>query len=207
VGKRLLAVTLCATIGSVVAVFGGGCGSSSDDNSRSAHVQVTAPVDGARVRSSRISVRGTVSPADANVQVLGQPAQVSNGVFSSSVALHSGTNHIDVAVTAPDVNPATTAVTVIRPKKSAPGNHGSGGGTGGGSSSATGSSDCGDGLSVNSVTTCPFARNVRDTFEGSGGASVIDVYSPVTKRTYTMRCSSGLPTVCKGGNGAVVYIR
>ena len=66
---------------------------------------------------------------------------------------------------------------------------------------------CGDGLSVNSVTTCPFARNVRDAYEGSGGDSRIEVYSPVTSRTYTMSCTGGVPTVCRGGSGAVVYIR
>ncbi|HKG03043.1 MAG TPA: hypothetical protein VKB03_07665 [Conexibacter sp.] len=75
------------------------------------------------------------------------------------------------------------------------------------SSGASGSTACGDGLSVNSVTSCPFARNVRDTYEGSGGASTIDVYSPVTAQTYRMSCSGGVPVVCTGGNGAAVYIR
>lgn len=68
-------------------------------------------------------------------------------------------------------------------------------------------SACGDGLSVNSVTSCPFARAVRDAYEGSGGASVIEVFSPVTHQSYTMRCSGGVPTICSGGNGAVVTIR
>ena len=74
-------------------------------------------------------------------------------------------------------------------------------------SGAGGSTACGDGLSVNSVTSCPFARNVRDTYERSGGAATIDVYSPVTSQTYRMSCSSGVPVVCSGGNGAAVYIR
>jgi hypothetical protein len=71
----------------------------------------------------------------------------------------------------------------------------------------SGSSSCGDGLSVNSVTTCPFARSVRDSYEASGGASVIDAYSPAAGQTYTMRCQSGVTTVCTGGNNAAVYIR
>lgn len=75
---------------------------------------------------------------------------------------------------------------------------------GGGSA---GASSCGDGVSVNSVTSCPFGRNVREAYEESGGASTVEVYSPVTGETYTMRCSSGMPTVCTGGNGAAVYIR
>lgn len=68
-------------------------------------------------------------------------------------------------------------------------------------------SGCGDGLSVNSVTSCPFARNVREAYQNSGGDSVIEVFSPVTGRSYTMSCTSGVPVVCRGGNGAVVYIR
>lgn len=68
-------------------------------------------------------------------------------------------------------------------------------------------SSCGDGVSVNSVTSCPFGRSVKDAYEASGGASVIEAYSPVTGTTYTMTCSSGIPTVCRGGNNAVVTIR
>jgi hypothetical protein len=75
-------------------------------------------------------------------------------------------------------------------------------------SASSGSTSCGEGLSVNSATSCSFARNVRDAYRNSGGAPEIDVYSPVTKRTYTMRCSGGgVTTVCTGGNNAVVYIR
>jgi hypothetical protein len=75
------------------------------------------------------------------------------------------------------------------------------------SSSSSGSTSCGDGLSVNSVTSCSFARNVRDEYQYGGGGPVIEVYSPVTKHTYVMRCSGGVTTVCTGGNGASVYIR
>lgn len=78
--------------------------------------------------------------------------------------------------------------------------------SGGSSSGSTGAS-CGDGLSVNSVTSCPFARAVRDEYQRSGGASVIEVFSPVTHQSYTMNCSGGVPSVCSGGNGAVVSIR
>lgn len=68
-------------------------------------------------------------------------------------------------------------------------------------------STCGDGVSVNSSTSCPFGRNVAEAYRGSGGASSIEVFSPVTKQTYTMSCSGGIPTVCRGGNNAVVTIR
>jgi hypothetical protein len=70
-----------------------------------------------------------------------------------------------------------------------------------------GSSSCGDGLSVNSQTSCPFARVVRDAYEASGGGSRVRASSPVTGETYTMSCSGGVPVVCTGGNNAAVYIR
>lgn len=69
-------------------------------------------------------------------------------------------------------------------------------------------SPCGGGVSAgNSATTCPFSLNVADVYRGSDGASTIDVYSPVTKMTYVMSCSDGSPTVCRGGNNAIVFIR
>ena len=75
------------------------------------------------------------------------------------------------------------------------------------SASSSPGASCGDGLSVNSVTTCPFARNVRAAYEASGGATTLQIDSPVTGRSYTMRCSPGVTTVCSGGNHATVYIR
>lgn len=85
----------------------------------------------------------------------------------------------------------------------------SGKSTGGGSAAAAPASagNCGGGVSVNSVTSCPFGLNVADAYAASGGASVIDVYSPVTGEDYTMRCTSSIPVECRGGNGAVVTIR
>lgn len=75
----------------------------------------------------------------------------------------------------------------------------------GGASSRT---SCGGNLSVGSNTTCPFAENVRNAWYAAGGGTVtVDAYSPVTNRYYTMFCSAGIPTVCRGGNNAVVYIR
>lgn len=68
-----------------------------------------------------------------------------------------------------------------------------------------------------SVTSCPFADNVRSSYIASGGASLINVYSPVTGEVYTMQCGTGFTasfvngaTVnavrCVGGNDAVVVI-
>lgn len=71
-----------------------------------------------------------------------------------------------------------------------------------------GGTDCGNGVGVNSVTTCPFGLNVRDAYLGSGGAGVLyDVYSPVTSSYYTMTCTGYDPVRCAGGNNAEVFIR
>jgi hypothetical protein len=62
------------------------------------------------------------------------------------------------------------------------------------------------GISVNSVTSCPFAENVESAWESSGGASSVTASSPATGLTYTMSCTaSGTGyEVCTGGNNAYV---
>lgn len=185
----------------LVAVVVIGCGSSSDKKSP-ASVRITAPEDGATVKSQRVTIRGTVTPADATVQAVGQSAQVTNGVFTASVRLNKGDNRVDVTATASGSDPATTAITVTRRARS-------GGSTKTGtstsaSSSGGGTRQCGEGITVNSATSCPFALRVRDTYTTEGGPT-IKVYSPVTGQTYTMNCgASGAQVTCRGGNNAVV---
>jgi hypothetical protein len=77
--------------------------------------------------------------------------------------------------------------------------------TGPSSSSSGGSTDCGNGISVNSNTSCAFAQYVAEGYRATGD-SVIRAYSPVTDDTYAMTCSGSNPTVCRGGNDAAVYI-
>jgi hypothetical protein len=72
---------------------------------------------------------------------------------------------------------------------------------------SSGSTSCGDGLSVNGNTSCPFAENVREEYRSSGGGSTISAFSPATGRVISMSCRGGVPTVCSGGDNAVVYIR
>ena len=174
-----------------------GCGSSDDEKSTTASVEVTAPKDGSSVRSDRITVRGTVTPGDASVQIVGQSAQVGNGVFTGSIALHRGKNTIDVVASAPGVAPATTTIVVTRR-------------TGGGAAPTTttavpiaGPTDCGSGLTAGANTSCPFAEEVRAAYNRSG-SSVLDVESPVTGQTYRMYCTGGATHVCTGGNNASV---
>jgi hypothetical protein len=68
---------------------------------------------------------------------------------------------------------------------------------------ATTGGSCGDGTVVGATTTCPFAANVRAAYM-SHGPGLVRAYSPVTRRTYVMSCSSGAPVVCTGGDGASV---
>jgi hypothetical protein len=67
---------------------------------------------------------------------------------------------------------------------------------------------CGGNLSVGPNTTCSFALNVQEDYLGNGGGSgQFYSFSPVTQKYYLMTCRAGVPTVCRGGNDAVVYIR
>lgn len=78
----------------------------------------------------------------------------------------------------------------------------------GAASSQSSGASCGDPVSVGPNTSCAFAFNVASEYFSAGpGNQTIQVYSPVTGRTYTMNCVAGAPTVCRGGNNAVVYIR
>jgi hypothetical protein len=95
-----------------------GCG---DDDPRAAPrlkpvtLQVSEPVDTAVVRADTVNVRGSVEPAGAAVQVLGQDAQVSaGGSFAASVPLRVGANVIDVIATARGREPSMTALRVTR---------------------------------------------------------------------------------------------
>jgi hypothetical protein len=67
---------------------------------------------------------------------------------------------------------------------------------------------CDSNVSAAANTTCAFALNVESAYYASGGGySTVSVYSPVTGLYYAMTCTPGVPSVCRGGNNAVVYIR
>jgi len=197
-GMRVVLLVAAGLLSFVIAACGG---SQTTGGNTSVKLEITAPADGTSVRADRVAVRGTVTPADATVQILGRPAQVGNGVFAGSVPVHRGANTIDVVASAPGSAPASATIIVNRPgprqrkakrirARGAPP-----------LSSAT---NCGGGLTVGAHTSCPFAENVREAFQSSG-SGVLDVYSPTTGQTYRMYCTSGSPHVCTGGNGASVY--
>jgi hypothetical protein len=94
----------------------GGCGSTSTSTTVSVSgavaLNVTAPSSGSVVNADNVTVRGTVTPTDATVQVEGHPAPAGNGVFVGTAAVHGGANTIDVIASAPGYTPASTTVTV-----------------------------------------------------------------------------------------------
>jgi len=71
-----------------------------------------APADGARVDARTLEIRGRVSPASAQVRVLGRAAESAGGRFSIEVALSEGANVVDVSATAHDRAPALAALRV-----------------------------------------------------------------------------------------------
>lgn len=69
------------------------------------------------------------------------------------------------------------------------------------------SRSCGGGVAAGPDTSCAFALNTAKEWVDTSGGTTLQVYSPTTKVSYTMRCSTGQQgTTCKGGKGAVVYI-
>ena len=66
---------------------------------------------------------------------------------------------------------------------------------------ASGLTSCGGGVYAGANTSCPFAQNVAANYVGSGPDYA---YSPVTGLSYIMSCTGSKPTVCTGGNNALV---
>ena len=150
-------------------------------------VLITAPADGSAHRADRVTVRGTVTPPDAAVQILGQPAQVGNGVFTGSVPLQRGPNTIDVVASAAGTAPASKTITVTRTTSRTARRAAARTATGGVPfASAT---NCGDVLTAVENLLC--VRRERQNELRAVGSRVLEVYSPTTGQTYRMHCMSG----------------
>jgi Glucodextranase, domain B len=213
---KAAAVAWIAT-GVLVTLAISGCGSSST----SVRVQVLAPADGSSTSAERVTVRGTVTPDNATVQVAGQSAQVGSGVFTTSVPLQPGANQLDVIASVQGGAPVTTTIAVTRggssstpttgsqqPKStpsSAPASNSSpASNSPPAASSSPEGTDCGGGLHAGQGTSCAFAENVRTAYNEAPGA-YFQVYSPTTNQTYSMDCTPvGAGVKCSGGNYAVV---
>jgi hypothetical protein len=210
----MLGVTVIAALSALVlAACGGTTTTSTTTTGGEVSVIVTSPTSGSVIAGNSVTVRGTVSPPAATVQIQGHPAAVGNGVFTAAAELHGGRTTIDVIGSAPGDVPGSTSVVVVQ--------QGSGGGnsSGGSKTSKSGATPnvahespgqsnnqtaCGNQLTVGTDTTCSFAENVRSKYEQEGPGTY-EIYSPVTEKTYSMTCSSGTPVVCTGGNNAAVY--
>jgi len=81
-----------------------------------ASVTIVSPADGDTVAPGAVEVRGTVTPPDATVKVVGTPAEVADGAFSATVKLPAGADTIDVVATVAGAEPGTAAVSVVRGK-------------------------------------------------------------------------------------------
>ncbi len=175
-------------------------------------VVVTSPTSGSVIAGNSVTIRGTVAPPAATVQVQGRPAAVGNGVFTAAAELHGGRTTIDIIGSAVGETPGSTSVVVVQ-QSNKPGS-----GSKGSSSKATpgvaseqagnsaSETPCGGQLSVGPDTTCSFAQDVREKYE-SAGPGTYEVFSPATEKTYSMTCSPGTPVVCTGGNNASVFFR
>jgi len=211
------AVGICAAAAvGLFALASSGCGSTTTTRNAAdvgaVEVAVTAPSSGSVIAADQVMVRGTVTPANATVQVQGEPAAVGNGVFTGTATLHGGKTTVDVIGSAPGASPGSTSVVIDRQSTAR------GGGTGGttrqvspaptpaipNEGDPSSETSCGGGLAVGPDTTCAFAENVRSAYDGSGPGTVM-AYSPVAHRTYAMTCSDGSYVACTGGNDASVY--
>lgn len=98
------------------ALLGAGCSDAPAPvaSSERVRVEITAPADGALVRGGTVDVRGRVTPATAQVAVLGRPALVAGGRFTVVVPLEPGANVVDVAASARRRLPAFAALRVTR---------------------------------------------------------------------------------------------
>jgi hypothetical protein len=111
---RARPVPLVACLAVVVVGCGGGEEKQAPRALAPVVLELTEPSDEAVVRSSSVRVRGSVSPAGADVRVDGRAAEMEGETFAIEVPLEPGANVLDVMATARGRAPAVTAVRVTR---------------------------------------------------------------------------------------------
>lgn len=87
---------------------------------RAVGLNVTSPSSGSVINAEDVTVRGTVTPSAASVEVQGQPVPVGNGVFAGNAPLHSGSNTISIIASAPGYTPTSTTITLTAGSSQAP---------------------------------------------------------------------------------------
>jgi hypothetical protein len=102
-----------------VASLTAGCGEDEQSPQKELLVElsVTAPADADTTRAETVEISGTVKPARAAVQVLGEDVAVEDGRFSTEVDLEPGANLIDVAGSAGGRRPDFAAVRIVREQR------------------------------------------------------------------------------------------
>ena len=112
--RRSLTIAGCA-----LAVLATACGETPEPPREEPLVRLalTTPADAAVVRAESVAISGTVKPAAATVQVLGNDVAVERGRFTAEVALEPGANLIDVAASAEGRRPAFAAMRVVREQR------------------------------------------------------------------------------------------
>lgn len=118
-GLRCLSRMRLFALGTTAALVAAlsGCGATTTTNSADSNavtVTVTSPTSGSVIAANTVTVRGTVTPTNAVVQIQGQPAVVGNGVFTGTATLHAGKTTIDVIGSAPGHTPDATSIVVAQ---------------------------------------------------------------------------------------------
>jgi hypothetical protein len=211
--RRLPAGLTALVVVPLVAFAGAGCGSAPGATSavpgaiaKVVRVAVLSPAVGSVTSAGRVTVRGTVAPADAVVLVQGRPAVTGNGVFTATATVQRGHTTIDVIATAHGAAPGSASVAVSRPalRKARQASSAIAATVIAPAARLSTTTACGDGLAVGPNTSCSFAENVREAYQEHGPGSVM-AYSPATRRLYAMSCSATASVMCTGGNDASVY--
>jgi hypothetical protein len=109
----MTALRLIAAAG-LCALLAGGCGGGAARPQPRIALSVAEPADGASVTTASVTVSGTVSPRGASLLVLGRPVAVTDGSFSTDVALAPGANIIDLLAGSPHAQAAMATVSVTR---------------------------------------------------------------------------------------------
>jgi hypothetical protein len=110
----VLAPAFVVVVGAAGGCGSGGSGSRASRPAPPVQLHVSTPADLAGTQGSDVTISGSVSPAGADVQVLGRPAEVVAGSFTARVPLQPGANVIDLLATARGHGPALTALRVTR---------------------------------------------------------------------------------------------
>ena len=99
----------------VLCVLPAGCGDDAQPQGPEPRVRlaVTVPRDGATVRAKTVAVEGTVEPARAEVQVLGEDIAVEAGRWHAEVPLEPGANLVDVAASASGRRPDFASLRIV----------------------------------------------------------------------------------------------